>query len=1327
MQKVQHLFNRFVSILLILLLLFACVEIGGLNTVYAGGISVGDSNSEDTLHEEEAGSEKDDQVNSGDSDSSSQTDNIYGNPDLDGLIFNEITTGSTDITKSGIYTTQEGDYTYLYITAKKASSGKRYRTIGFTIHADKMNGSGLEALQNKIEIRINYGDDSDNINLQTKIYSSNPAIQKLINDGLTINFEKRGSGSNQYYEDDDYGNFIGTCYRIETDYLAGIIRNTRIGFDDTSEIYMSGIQAINNGSEWNPNSFRDKAPLQEIMASLGFSETSRNVDVPLLFDIPLNLPLPSYTVSTIDISTGERLSYEKLKVEDVASFSTSIDKDPKNSFEQVKSTHVSHYNMGIQADKGIVTINGKQYYLKGIALMPSTLLDNGTDSKYLANVKDNIKSKRMEFPASFQLTNDLESRFKKGGYDFYSVSDNTGVFNHYVEGTFSYSFNKGVTIFDDLQKLNVVNMIYYNPLFGCNGYWLLEPVGEMKGLNGELLYVNGSTGKYFNLKGKILNYEDAKNKFLNNLDSSTRNRMVEHTKGMSPYEANKVSTFTDTVETTIVDADGRVYRLEKIEYVNDFNPDGLGIPQQGWDTYVKETEMKSVENVMQGKDAYIGTEISSRSEFDWLSQIVWGLSDDYDEDHTPSWKHKYQYEFRHPSNGDETTLPLYRAVYQRLEEIPVVYYDEKTAQPIKLESTSASIKTVVATKVKLGDKVFNTKELSYKVGISRQDDIDSTRLPIMTDTDQGRTPRYVINIPEDIVEGANYIIRVACTTDPVKLESTGDLGTHVIPSQYLSKPFHVDIPLAQHVEEPNDVERTHTYTTTSANGKTSRHTCNYIDPDFDMKTNYFDWDSTLERMINPKNYLFADLYGLTKVNDMKYTSESADITGEMNLDWTSHRVDVDGVAPVFASFMNQQNTKSLAYLKDHSMSDLANEGLVPNDQYNNKGGDEPVSVAVQEGSKYAEHGWYYKKYTRGHGGCGSENGYINDGYQRSADFTNGIYEGNVKAEPSTVATALPVAEDFNTVKGTQVDQSMTYIATNKAGGVNFFPTYKMFVGDNSDAWVLGKEKRTLNAMNVAEIKVLNTTPVVDVESTWSRDKVDTGKLVAKGGYVLNTKSNQPMKIQVTTYTVVPKEGWVDDFANVRKTLLDNHNSIISELKTKTNYNVMTNLPESFNENVNDEWKRTNQYKKSGDAWQKSRVPDLNGLSVTSNNTQSSIISLEDLDSLYPDTINNVQRLKDQLEKNGWYEEKFDGFEVIKQVTTISATFTDTKFVNFIRNGGTNYNDVAVAVRNIPAKVFGIEMGCYKKEVDFFGNKIEVERLTAPFKFNVRGAVYDDRV
>ena len=328
------------------------------------------------------------------------------------------------------------------------------------------------------------------------------------------------------------------------------------------------------------------------------------------------------------------------------------------------------------------------------------------------------------------------------------------------------------------------------------------------------------------------------------------------------------------------------------------------------------------------------------------------------------------------------------------------------------------------------------------------------------------------------------------------------------------------------------------------------------------------------------------------------------------------------------------------------------------------------------------------------------------------------------AEPSIVAKKLPVADEVSKVEGTVTDNTVTYFNTNTAG-IRFYPAYKMFAG-NKDAWLLGKEQRVLKAVNVAQISVLNENPVLDIASTWSRDKADSGKRVMKSGYNYKLTGKEPMDLKVVTYTVVPKVDWVKDGKAIRKELLENHNILVGGLKEQTNYMFASNLPEAYSTSAPSEWQVNNPYRK-GENVEKCRMKEPANINVTSTVESPTIMSLESLDSAFSGNVDNAKRLKDQLEQNSWYQEHFNGFEVVKQVTIIHVKFNQSIMTNFVRNGGNNYDDLATTIHNIKASNgYGMEMICYNPKAQWMGNEISVHRLTPPTYFHVRGTSYDDR-
>jgi len=1352
MQKKGHQYKWCISVILALSMLLSCMpqmvlanETTPPPVVTAtNGFTGSDTKVEDPIID--SGSKDKDKVDTYHNEGNS-------NPAITGLHFKEVTSGTANLSEPGIYLAQDEAYTYVYTVAKKAGGGTKYRTIGFTISDTKYPNGDLKGKPNTLTLRIKYGDNSDAIGLEPH-FKTNMNSQIVANAVQPV-FEKRGkfdvTSAKGYYTDDTMSNLIGTCYRVQTSALSGLIRANQPDKWSLETLYLSGIQAVSKNGVWKNTWYINKNESIAGLKSVGIGSPSTE-EIPDLYNIPIKIPKLEFSVNYINIKTGEVIKEEKLSPKIVDSLEITKEKMATNSVQIRKDKMLSIFNMGLKNNKGIITLDNKTYTLRGVGLMPGILDANNKDSLYLKQVKDNIVGKGLKFPQSCQMSTADMSIIAETGLQFYHTTSTVGDIGVNKLTLNGGQFDKGVMAFQSLDRAEDEFIIYNNPIFGCRGYIYVDPDADLTGYNGEMLYVNKETGRYFSIPGKPMDYASKESEAIETFSSSNNRagsfigmdkvkdiRDVEGTTNWNvPSKPDEDGYAYDTVNWTVKDGLGKYYILDGIEYLNEFVPAENGTPTQGWLDYAKETERQSTQSVMSGSSAYIGTKLPSiypdaeevSNRFKWSSSIDMTYGNNNGSVIKGTYEQYFTAKWCHPLNSNkESAIPMYRAIYKPIGDIDVVYYSKETGKPLRTEKTSPMDDIVVSSKVRLDSVVYNTEQISYRVDTTLQEDIDTTSPPVMNSSDLNVTSGFELKIPQDVVDKGNFIVRVSCTTGAVPLKPLDDLGNFKIPKNYLSKPFNLSIPLSEHVDKTPDVERSHTYKKGSGKKRTT-HTCTYTDPKHNWGTNKFSWDSVLERILSPLNYIFADRYGLTSVNKMDYSSGSEDITGALNLKWTSHRTDVDGVAPVFAKYMAPQNTASLAYLNNHSMKELANVGLVPNVKYNNKGGVEEFHINVMEGWEQGINGWEYKKGPQGHGGCGRANYMIEQSpkHPKGADFSHAVHGGTVTAEPSYTAKPLAVAGAFGKVEGEFKNSNFTYFNTNTNKGIKFYPTYAMKTGDESTAWVLGKEQRTLNAIQVAEMKILNTKPVVDVQTTWSRDKVDNGKLSMKSGYVLNSKTNEPMKLQLTTYTVVPKDGWVENSAAIRKELLDDHDEMVNQLKINTNYNIMTNVPESFNTNVRDIWKKTNPYRKSGDNILKSRVPAPVGLSVTSVKEGNKILTLNNIDSKYYHMgVDNEKRVKAQLEQNGWYSEKFDGFEIIQQTTVISATYKDTKFVNFIRNGGENYNDLAQPAGNIEGKNIGLEFGIYKKAVNFMGNNIEVERPTIPKLFFIRGTAYDDRV
>lgn len=1295
--------------------------------------------------------------------SSAYIDKTATKGQLGDLNFASIDGSSTDLSEAGIYVSQDESYTYFYVTASKAATSTAYRTVGFTIHANKENGVDLAGLTHKIEIPIEYTDYGA-IKVQPMVfgYLSTGASYYTDNAGESIVFENKGaySISETEYADDTYGGKIGTCWRVNTATLSAVCYNSGISNSDTNTLYLSGINTYKQNGTWVNKLYRDRPQFQDDLLAAGFKKPTVENDIPKLYDIPIKIKSPQYTLTYLDATTGKPIqegSFSKISSKEYLQPLEELMSTAQNASTLVENpyTKESVLNAYLKTKDGLFEAGGKYYIFVGVAMHPSVV----TKDAYLSQVADKISTGET-YPSYLKYgeADPIGNTISKLKFKPYTPAETIDTYGFKTYGSTFKDFDGGVSLSTSIDTATDINFTYANPLYGMNVYFLLQEYQPSTTNQGSILYVNGQTGMYFPNMETTIDYAD------------------EITKAMSGYRSDKIyesdgraddtdiyeKVITKNISYCVQDNLGNSYKLDHLEYVNDFELDPkynhvksndiqTNFEPDSWSDYITKTQVRSVNLANTGTDPYLGKQLdykynesassgdNSMEEFTLASLINIIKYSYYNREHDA--KYEYESKLIHPldtSDADKTAqrMPLYRAIYMPLGKVNIYYYNVANGLMLEKQNAQPADTMYVKTSINKDDVIYNTQYIGLRKEIS-YDKVSPGKI-VNTVYDSIITPEgeTSIDIPAEQLTDPEFCLVVSCTTEEVPRKIDPNTPVYTIGSQWLTDHYVYNHELSFKVKGFRDVYHK------VSDGKGGYK--EYYSPEYRWGSSYAKWQSQLAEILSlPSKYIAAGWGTLTKVSGMEgsssltYRSNEEDShstpysvfdSGEMAFQWTSHRTSVDDVQPILASYMNIKNKEAIKYLTENDMSPLAKEGLTPNDKYGDNDGvanSQTFTVAISPDTVPQNFGWKYIRVTRDSDGSRSVD---SPEYQMPSQITNINCPITVKAEPTIVAKKLAVAADFTGKEGEFKDEKMSYFNACEESSIEFYPTYKMLYEGGKPVYVLGKEKRTLNPINVADISI-EQSQMAEVKSTWSRDQQDTGNLSMKSGYVLDTKSKEPLKMTLTTYTVVPKIGYVEKADEVRTKLLDNHNTMVDSLKINNKYDLFTNLPESWNDSVKDEeWRFKNPYTKGTDNVMKSRIPDLKNSKVTSVNQSSSVMSLSDLDNMYKSIgVDNAKRLKNQLEKNDWYQEEFEGFEVVKQTTTISMTFDSTQFVNFLRNGGDNSNDLAKAIRNIPANKFGITAGYYNEEVPFYSNKIEVERLTKPFLFNVRGTVFDDRI
>lgn len=1460
MQHIEIKLYRFIATLLSITIVFASIitiqsNTGGLEQVYAASIDDDPDVNTGTVNGSGVDTSNSEVVHDNGSYDSNQYSSI--NPSLQGLNFVNIETikknsseQKTDIKESGIYLdNSHDDYLYMYITAKSAISGTKYRTQGFMITTEEWGNHGTATNPPSVYLQVGITYSNQTI-VETKMVGGNAANNNAIGK-MDLKFTKSGSSfsvpnsdTGSYSDDFEGTGLIGTCYRISkadlymafAPYILTQKSNPTLE-KNTAPLFLHSINYIttSNGNSWNGPYMTQSATVNE-MSALGFSEQSRN-DVSLLYNIPCSVPVPGFSFSLIDGVTGNihiNIPFTGADIKNAIDESRSglygVEQSGWSAFNirlgynNNNSTHPT-----IQSD-GTIEANGKKFMVEGITVIPGTFRQDvqaGGVSEYAETiVKPNLANGTNDFKVKFGVdpnNKTYASKFSSYGINFLSeLAPSTQI--ETVSGlqpsgiTTSMNLNRCTTQFNSVEEASNFGLKYWNPLLGCRVYLIVQELSTVD-YKGQIMCVDATTGKYLDYNNTVIDYKkDAEAKlkeliikFSQGSDSYyTENDF--YSKGFTEGSWKDLGNFKGweveedaeamytQIPTTLKNPNGVYLELDKVEYVNNFEPDSNGEPKETWKEYINRTQLDSIKKVMNGGTPYL-SDTNNQDRLDngldrrLHDKVVWAskmelkcTQNTYQVNNRDKTTKDFaiKYSIEHPSATKDYTgfdkytdgrnelqgIPLYRAIYKPIAEIGIVYYDEETGTPLYQESVSPIPNQSVQPAIMKFGVTYYLHEVSYRTNTTVSDDIATTNVPVMKDDlDNGRAVANTISVPQDLVADANrgntsaYIIRVSCgkTKTEIEVNSEWNLGEYTIGSQYLTKDFDMSVKnpdnslsnslsLSSKVTKLQNEELEHEYSKESGN----KATCKGYKSKYNWLNNIYEWDADLSRILSPNsNLLFADKYDGNKENSLTYlkngsggkvtdrytlSANSETLSGNLDFNWTSTRFYFNQFTPAFAAYMSDANEDAKKYLVNHELGGMYNEKLSSvSNEYNTAEGEADFTLTLTS-KPSSKVGYHYDKYEQ-HNSCGEGTFVVGSG--RVAPDSNNVTLGNaggkIKSEPTYIAKDLPVAQAVNNVTGTINDNTLTYYTTPKDSTGNdaplsFYPAYKMLIdnrGSNINAYLLGAKQRKLLPVNVTQITTNSDEILTSVNSTWSRDAVDSGKRVMKAGSVVDVKNRVPLKINVTTYTVVPKINYVESAEVLRNNMLSNHTNTINSFNNTNNYFLLSNLPESFMTNAPAGWKITNRHKTGSDNIIKSRIPDNIGTNISVGNTTSELMTLEAFENQFPNA-NNKERLAAQLEKNGWYVEEFDGFEVVKKTTTIEVKFSETKFINFIRNGNTdgdagNFSDTATnAVGNIPARIHGVEFGFFNPELNLFNNRVNCERISKPDTFHVRGSLYENR-
>lgn len=465
--------------------------------------------------------------------------------------------------------------------------------------------------------------------------------------------------------------------------------------------------------------------------------------------------------------------------------------------------------------------------------------------------------------------------------------------------------------------------------------------------------------------------------------------------------------------------------------------------------------------------------------------------------------------------------------------------------------------------------------------------------------------------------------------------------------------------------------------------------------------------------------------------------------------WVSHRYSFDNFKGTLAKYKSDENSDAKDILSYFHDLPSMNEGLEPIASDYNVKSSELLNFNIHSANEKIG-AWDYECECTEHKQSGdSHDNVIHAPKSKIGTKLEGTADTktyNVTANATHIASSRPIASNISEDKQFNNSQYIKELYYNTK--LEFYPTYEMYVEDidhsNISVWLLGKEKRTLNATDKLKIEVINdasgNTPF-ELKSTWSREgNLSTGAYPnMKAGYTYQFKglNNDSFRIKITSYNVLPKStalgtatsnSYVDtttrgeDYFNNAKIA---HTNNVNLIKNK-GLTYFTNLKDSTNLTIG-------------------ALQTDSGYRPTVESKPYEILSLEQFDVdelsvfLTSEDFNNT-KLTDQLEVVDWYEEKFDEFVVLKQETVLKYAITTDKqsniFINNLKNASSTKNNTIVLFDTFETimgntKIAGTCVGVKLFNNTLFTTTGNSQSLTFnlcsnPKYFYVVDTMYDDR-
>lgn len=500
-----------------------------------------------------------------------------------------------------------------------------------------------------------------------------------------------------------------------------------------------------------------------------------------------------------------------------------------------------------------------------------------------------------------------------------------------------------------------------------------------------------------------------------------------------------------------------------------------------------------------------------------------------------------------------------------------------------------------------------------------------------------------------------------------------------------------------------------------------------------------------------------------------------------SVEWISHRFAGKEDTVVLAGYMNKQNLQYIQYMQ--------NANITPKEEVNGANhsydlGQKSFASKLGLGGTVREimYTQVVKEGLTSSSGSGCTRGMSSSKPQTGttgvvSGFADRIEYGQTitvdatyagKSLPYSPEAGQPRVSNSASAKSPSTTFFEQFRMTKASPEFEFYPTYTMTVdytpgvskyntsSEESEAWMLGKEKRTFQSVDILDFKVVSGSATIN--TPWSRDSEDKSATmpVSKAGSAYEfIGQNSVVEIDGWFHLIDPAFAPDPAVAQQLNQQQISHadsvfNSIINTFSQDDSVGVYSNVSGAstdssgvqFPDGRVDKDKEQVRLIENSHSYSFSKsysyLPGYNGSQTSGRAFDGNSLTVSN--TSFPGFNHSMERLTDQLETDGgiskkWYNEDYEGIIVAHYHLVLQAPLVQSDYISWFKyqsDWQTALNDTAPkTVNNATGNTVIEAKDGFVTGVDFYlgsvnwGNTIDMHILFDPYLFGLRGSAFDN--